>query len=66
MLNLLSQQNESDPDRLRSMYAEAVKESAVLKRSSIVNQLYGGWRLALEVQKEPTERPDTILERSDN
>ena len=48
------------------MYAEAVKESAVLKRSSIVNQLYGGWRLALEVQKEPTERPDTILERSDN
>ncbi|KAF8902594.1 hypothetical protein CPB84DRAFT_1639590, partial [Gymnopilus junonius] len=45
-------QNESDPDRLRSMYSEAVKESAALKRSSIVNQLYGGWKLAVEVQQE--------------
>jgi hypothetical protein len=37
------------------MYAEAVKESAVLRRSAIVNQLYGGWKLSIEVEKEPEE-----------
>jgi len=25
-----------------------VKELAVLRRSAVVNQLYGGWRLAVE------------------
>lgn len=48
-------QNETDPHKLRDMYAEAVKESTVLRRSAIVNQLYGGWKLAIEVEKEPEE-----------
>ena len=49
-------QNESDPERLRSMYCEVVKESAMLRRSAIVNQLYGGWKLAVEanqLEKQP-------------
>ncbi|TFK75658.1 hypothetical protein BDN72DRAFT_734561, partial [Pluteus cervinus] len=41
-------QNESDPSKVRTMYADAVKELAVIRRSAIVNQLYGGWRLAVE------------------
>jgi len=31
-----------------SFYADNVKELAVLRRGAIVNQLYGGWRLAVE------------------
>lgn len=44
---------------LSSMYTEAVKELAVLKRSAIVNQLYGGWKLAVETQKPKRIRGDT-------
>ncbi|KIK64955.1 hypothetical protein GYMLUDRAFT_160373 [Collybiopsis luxurians FD-317 M1] len=44
-------QSESDPARLKSMYSEAAQDLAVLRRSAIVNQLYGGWRLAVEDQK---------------
>ncbi|KDR77218.1 hypothetical protein GALMADRAFT_95935 [Galerina marginata CBS 339.88] len=58
-------QNESDPERVRSLYSEAVKESTVLHRSAIVNQLYGGWKLAVEVQ-DAEKRPDLTLERSDS
>ncbi|KAF8962086.1 hypothetical protein BDZ97DRAFT_1826278 [Flammula alnicola] len=58
-------QNESDPERVRSLYSEAVKESTILRRSAIVNQLYGGWKVAVEVQ-DAEKRPETILERSDN
>jgi len=57
-------QNESDPEKVRSMYAEAVKEHTVLQRSAIVNQLYGGWKLAIEV-KEKEEHADT-MERADS
>jgi hypothetical protein len=58
-------QEESDPQRLRSMYSDAVKESTVLKRSAIVNQLYGGWKLAVEVQ-DTEKRPHLNLERADS
>ena len=30
------------------MYSEVLKENAVLRRSAVVNQLYGDWKLALE------------------
>ncbi|KAF9045606.1 hypothetical protein BJ165DRAFT_1415534 [Panaeolus papilionaceus] len=59
-----SMQDETDPERLSSLYAEAVKESTVLKRSAIVNQLYGGWKLAIEVKE--TEDPSVVHERSDS
>jgi len=40
--------NETDPQKLSAFYAEQSRELAVLKRSAIVNQLYGGWKLAVE------------------
>ena len=56
---------EQDSNKLKDLYAEAVKESKVIQRSSIVNQLYGGWKLAIEVPKAP-EGNDGIMQRSDN
>ncbi|KAJ3900946.1 hypothetical protein F5879DRAFT_372350 [Lentinula edodes] len=52
-------QSESDPARIQSQYSEAVRELAVLRRSAIVNQLYGGWRLAVEDQKPSMARTDS-------
>ena len=52
-------QNETDPAKLTAFYNERAKELAVLKRSAIVNQLYGGWRLVVEEQKPERERGDT-------
>ncbi|KAH7922130.1 hypothetical protein BV22DRAFT_1071020 [Leucogyrophana mollusca] len=52
-------QAEEDQAKLSSMYSDAVKELAVLRRSAIVNQLYGGWKLAVEDQKEVRTRGDT-------
>ena len=46
------------------MYAELVKENAVLRRSAVVNQLYGGWKLAVEAKKLE-EQPDAIKTRGD-
>ena len=40
------------------MYEEARRELAVLRRSAIVNQVYGGWRLSVEAQREVKERGD--------
>lgn len=57
--SFLHQQNEKDTARVSSLYSDAVKELAVLKRSAIVNQLYGGWRLAVEKQKPSRDRGDT-------
>jgi LYR motif-containing protein 4 len=37
-----------------------VKELAVIKRSAIVNSLYGGWKLVVEQKK-----PQATLERGD-
>jgi len=51
-------QTEQDPARLSLRYSDAVKELAVLRRSAIVNQLYGGWRLAVE-----DEGKDGVRER---
>ncbi|PSR75666.1 hypothetical protein PHLCEN_2v8957 [Hermanssonia centrifuga] len=56
-------QNESDPAKLSAFYNEQVKELAVIKRSAIVNQLYGGWRLVVEGLKD---KPEAQLERSDS
>ncbi|TFK29521.1 hypothetical protein FA15DRAFT_664066 [Coprinopsis marcescibilis] len=55
-------QSETDPNKVRDLYSQAVKDSTVLRRSSIVNQLYGGWKLAVEVQKAPEE----AMERGNN
>lgn len=55
-------QNESDPEKLRSSYQEAVADLAVLRRGAIVNQLYGGWKLAVE---NPPTKAET-LERADS
>ena len=53
-------QTEQDPARLSLLYSDAVKELAVLRRGAIVNQLYGGRRLAVEV-----EGKDRLRERGD-
>ncbi|THU84423.1 hypothetical protein K435DRAFT_831306 [Dendrothele bispora CBS 962.96] len=53
-------QAEQDPSRVQSMYQEAVQDLTVMRRSAIVNQLYGGWKLAVEDPAKP------VLERSDN
>ncbi|KIJ64751.1 hypothetical protein HYDPIDRAFT_89584 [Hydnomerulius pinastri MD-312] len=52
-------QAEQDPAKLSLAYNEAVKELAVLRRSAVVNQLYGGWRLAVEEQSDVRTRGDT-------
>ncbi|KAJ4481146.1 hypothetical protein J3R30DRAFT_3700731 [Lentinula aciculospora] len=51
--------SESDPARIQNLYSEATRELAVLRRSAIVNQLYGGWKLAIEDQKTEMTRADT-------
>jgi hypothetical protein len=50
---------------VQSLYSDAVKEHAVLRRSAIVNQLYGGWKLAVEVKKAE-KKPNMFMERSDS
>jgi LYR motif-containing protein 4 len=37
------------------MYADALEELAVIRRSAVMNRLYGGWTLAVEKQKEMRE-----------
>ena len=54
-------QNENDPAKLSMFFNKHVEELAVLKRSAIVNQLYGGWRLVVEKDK-----PEHVLERADS
>ena len=46
------------------MYSEAVKENAVLRRSAVVNQIYGGWKLAVEAKKLE-EQPEETKTRGD-
>jgi hypothetical protein len=41
-----------------ALHSEGVKELAALKRGAIVNQLYGGWTLAVEKQNLERERSD--------
>ncbi|KIY61870.1 hypothetical protein CYLTODRAFT_362261 [Cylindrobasidium torrendii FP15055 ss-10] len=55
-------QKENDPARLTTMYGDAVKELTVLRRSAILNQIYGGWKLAVE---ETPKKPEDILQRGD-
>ncbi|KAF8153157.1 hypothetical protein B0H34DRAFT_722506, partial [Crassisporium funariophilum] len=57
-------ENETDPEKLRSLYAESVKEHTVLSRSAVVNQLYGGWKLAVETKEMP-QHPEAIKDRGD-
>ncbi|KAG6380333.1 hypothetical protein JVT61DRAFT_8443 [Boletus reticuloceps] len=52
-------QAEKDPVKLTLAYNEAAKELKVLRRSAIVNQLYGGWRLAVEEQNDVRGRRET-------
>ncbi|KAF8268338.1 hypothetical protein EI94DRAFT_1682936 [Lactarius quietus] len=51
-------QGERDPARVAVLCSEAAKELTSLRRSAIVNQLYGGWTLAVEKQKLQRERSD--------
>lgn len=58
-------QAETDPVKVKSLYSDAVAELTVLRRSVIVNQLYGGWTLAVEKQ-ERGNQPADIKTRSDS
>ncbi|KAI0717889.1 hypothetical protein C8T65DRAFT_640285 [Cerioporus squamosus] len=49
-------QDETDPAKLAVFHAEKSNELAALKRSAVVNQLYGGWRLVVEDQQPQRER----------
>ncbi|KAH9174810.1 hypothetical protein EDB89DRAFT_2067361 [Lactarius sanguifluus] len=51
-------QGEKDPVRVSALYSEAARDLTSLKRSAIVNQLYGGWTLAVEKQNLQRERSD--------
>ncbi|KAI9567713.1 hypothetical protein HD554DRAFT_937715 [Boletus coccyginus] len=44
-----SMQAEKNPAKLSFSYNEAVKELEVLRRGAVVNRLYGGQRLAVEL-----------------
>ncbi|KAF7790609.1 hypothetical protein EIP86_001565 [Pleurotus ostreatoroseus] len=55
-------QGETDPAKLSAFYNKSVEELAVLKRSAIVNQMYGGWRLVVEKDSHPEQ----LLERADS
>ena len=46
------------------MYSDAVKENTVLTRSAVVNQLYGGWKLAVETTQLEA-KADAIKTRGD-
>ncbi|TDL19442.1 hypothetical protein BD410DRAFT_792048 [Rickenella mellea] len=52
-------QAEKDPLRAASLFRKAAEEHTVLKRSALVNQLYGGWRLVVEKQKPVRQRSDS-------
>jgi len=52
------EQAEKDSAQVSLLYSEAAKELTSLKRSAIVNQLYGGWTLAVEKQKLQRDRSD--------
>lgn len=58
-------QAETDANKVRNLYSDATKELSVLRRSAIVNQLYGGWKLAVEDQSRGNQ-PEDIKTRSDN
>ena len=45
--------------KISNMYNDAVKELAVLKRSAIVNRLYGGWKVAVETQSPKRDPADS-------
>jgi hypothetical protein len=45
-----------------AFYKNALGELAVLKRSAIVNQLYGGWRLVVEKNKMKHD----VMDRSES
>ncbi|KAF9232632.1 hypothetical protein BU15DRAFT_54804 [Melanogaster broomeanus] len=57
--NFRNMQTEKDPAKLSLAYNDAVKELTVLRRTAIVNQLYGGWKLAVEEQTDVRTRGDT-------
>jgi len=44
--------NEQDPTKLTSFMEEKKKELEVLKRSAIINQMYGGRKLVVETNEE--------------
>lgn len=43
---------------MAALHSEGVRELTALKRGAIVNQLYGGWTLAVEKQDLQRERSD--------
>ncbi|KZV95996.1 hypothetical protein EXIGLDRAFT_765688 [Exidia glandulosa HHB12029] len=56
-------QNESDAERIKAFYDNGLRELEVLRRSAIVNSLYGGRRLVVE-RSDAEEKIE--LERGDN
>ena len=59
-------QTESDPAKISTMYQDAVKDLAVLRRSAMVNQLYGGWKLVVEDKPQKRLAESQSLERGNN
>jgi hypothetical protein len=55
---------ETDATKVSAMYQEAVKDLAVLRRSAMVNQLYGGWKLVVEQPEEKSAEGEIL--RGDN
>ena len=45
--------------KISNMYNDAIKELAVLKRSAVVNRLYGGWKLAVETPSPKRDPGDS-------
>ncbi|KAF9805092.1 hypothetical protein IEO21_09201 [Rhodonia placenta] len=51
-------ESETDSAKLTAFYNDKTKELEVLRRSALVNQLYGGRKLVVEEQSAERERSD--------
>lgn len=47
---------ESDPTKVSHAYEQAVSELMVLRRSAVVNQIYGGLPLCIEEESHMPQR----------
>ena len=59
-------QDENDAERVKAFYENGRQELDVLRRSAIVNSLYGGRKLVIERGAPDVEEPEPTLQRGDN
>jgi len=59
-------QTVEDTEKLTSMYTKAVNDLAVLRRSALVNQIYGGWKLAVEANLNEGKEGSSMVRESDD